>query len=165
MYILTTLKESYFVNNLSHTPFHRHIFLSNIRWKMNASVAFISLYNIPSAVQEVNLTSCALKILSMWKRKITGLQWQRQGSRQVLWEPEALAEQISGSWARAQPVSESEGESGDSRLKLSPSHEPDDIRQVTKLQTFFRELPRWYFQWLGIHVKMQGTQVRSPAPW
>ena len=65
MYILTTLKESYFVNNLSHTPFHRHIFLSNIRWKMNASVAFISLYNIPSAVQEVNLTSCALKILSV----------------------------------------------------------------------------------------------------
>lgn len=56
MYILTTLKESYFLDNLSHTPFHRHFFLSNIRWKMNASVAFISLYNIPSRIQEVNLT-------------------------------------------------------------------------------------------------------------
>ena len=65
MYILTTLKESYFLDNLSHTPFHRHFFLSNIRWKMNASVAFISLYNIPSRIQEVNLTSFALKTLSM----------------------------------------------------------------------------------------------------
>ena len=64
-----------------------------------------------------------------------------KGSRQVLWEPKPLVEQISGTWARAQPVSESDGESGGSRMQLSPSHEPDDIRQVTKLQTLFRGLP------------------------
>ena len=64
------------------------------------------------------------------------------GSRQVFWEPEPLVEQISGTWARAQLVSESDGESGGSRLQLSLSHEPDDIRQVTKLQMLFRGLSR-----------------------
>ena len=98
---------------------------------MNASVAFISLYNIPSPVQEVNLTSFALKTPSMWKRKGPGDH--RQGSRQVLWEPEALAEHISGTWARAQSVSEPDGESGGSRLQLSPSHEPD-VRWETQPQ-------------------------------
>ena len=57
-----------------------------------------------------------------------------EGSRQVLWEPEALVNQISVTWARAQPVSESDRQSGGSRLQLSPSHETDDIRQVTKPQ-------------------------------
>ena len=88
-----------------------------------------------------------------------------QGPRQLLWEPKPLVEQISGTWARAQPVSESDGESGGSRLQLSPSHKPDDIRQETKLQTLFRGLPKWYFQWLGIHMQVQGTQVRSLAAW
>ena len=96
---------------------------------MNVSVVSNSLYNIPSPVQEVNLTSFALKTPSMWKRKGPGDH--RQGSRQVLWEPEALAEHISGTWARAQSVSEPDGESGGSRLQLSPSHEPD-VRWVTQ---------------------------------
>ena len=46
----------------------------------------------------------------------------------------ALAEQISGTWARAQLVSDSDGESGGSRLQLSPSHKPDDIGQESKPQ-------------------------------
>ena len=57
-----------------------------------------------------------------------------QGSREVTWEPKPLAEQISGTRARAQPESESDGESGGSKLQLSPSHETDDIRQATKPQ-------------------------------
>ena len=58
-----------------------------------------------------------------------------QGSRQLLWEPKPLVQQISGTWARAQPVSESDGESGGSRLQLSPSQEPDNIGQKTKPQS------------------------------
>ena len=57
-----------------------------------------------------------------------------QGCKQVLWVPKSLTEQISGTWARVQPVSDSDGESGGCRLQLSPSHETDDIRQVTKPQ-------------------------------
>ena len=74
----------------------------------------------------------------MW---VQGLNDHGQGSRQVLWEPKPLIEQISGTWARAQPVSELDGESGGSRLQLSPSHMCDDIRQVTKLQTFLGDFP------------------------
>ena len=56
-----------------------------------------------------------------------------QGCKQVLWVPKSLTEQISGTWARAQPVSESHAECEGSRLQLSPSHEPD-VRRVTKPQ-------------------------------
>ena len=57
-----------------------------------------------------------------------------QDSRQVLWEPEPFAEQISGAWDTAQPVIESDGKSEGSRLQLSPSHKPDDVGQETKPQ-------------------------------
>ena len=71
----------------------------------------------------------------------------RQGSRQVLWVLWPLGEQISGTWVRAQPVSESEGESGVSRLQLSPSHERD-IGQVAKSQF--------------LHLKTMSSNGNSP---
>ena len=69
-----------------------------------------------------------------------------QGPRQLLWEPKPLVEQISGTWARAQPVSESDGESGGSRLQLSPSHEPDT---------------RWATQPQFLHLKTRSMTCHS----
>ena len=87
-------------------------------------------------------------------REANGWVWDpsdhRQGSRQVFWVPQPLAEQISGTWATAQPVSESDGESGASRLHLSPSHKTD-VRRATQPQ--FLHLKQG--QWQHIHTFWQ----------
>ena len=70
-------------------------------------------------------------------REASGWIWgpgdHSQGCKQVLWVPKSLTEQISGTWARTQSVSESNEECEGRRLQLSPSHEPD-VRRVTKPQ-------------------------------
>lgn len=70
MYILTPLKKSQLLSNLSQIAFCRHFFPNNIRLKTNAIMALISLYNTPSLIQEVNLISFVLKTFWMWKWKM-----------------------------------------------------------------------------------------------
>ena len=68
-------------------------------------------------------------------REASGWIWgpgdHTQGCKQVLWVPKSLTEQILGTWARTQSVSESNEECEGRRLQLSPSHEPD-VRWVMK---------------------------------
>ena len=79
-----------------------------------------------------------------------------QGCKQVLWVPKSLTEQISGTWARAQPVSESDKECEGRRLQLSPSHELD-VRWMTKPQFLhLKTRPR------TTHPRVLSTQTTSP---
>ena len=93
-------------------------------------------------------------------REASGWIWgpgdHSQGCKQVLWVPKSLTEQISGTWARTQPVSESNEECEGRKLQLSPSHKPD-VRRVMKPQFLHLETrPR------TTHSRVLRNQTTNP---
>ena len=88
-----------------------------------------------------------------------------QGYKHVLWVPKSLTEQISKTWARAQPVSESDGECEGRRLQLSPSYDPD-VRQEMKPQFLHLKIrPRTTHPWvLSNQTTNPLSKCQPPSP-